>query len=143
MTAQEIMVPYILEDFAPGDRVYRSNKNDGDLMGRIKSVSGKSVLVTMDSGEEKRVRISAFDPKPNRIWGKALDLDSLSVGDRISRRGLIHRTYATVLSFTPSKTITIQMELPRQSGTEYFIREYRNTPERSLDWHFARWEMEG
>lgn len=150
MSEGEVRVPYIIEDFSPGDRVYRIHKKDGDMMGRIKSVSDKSILVTMDNGEEKRAPVSAFNPKVNRIWGKALDLDTLSVGDRISRTGFVgllgRRTYATVLSFTqdtPERVIVIEMELPRKSGVEISVRQHKDKPERSLDWHFIKWELEG
>lgn len=151
METREVSVPYVIEDFSPGDRVYRVHKKDGDTLGRIKSVSGKSVLVTMDNGEDRRVPISAFDFKRNRIWGKALDLDYLSVGDRISRQGFVgfegRRTYATVLSFTQDnpmeRIIVIEMELPRKTGIERSVRQYKDKPDYSLEWHFTRWELEG
>lgn len=150
MSSNEVRLPYIIEDFSPGDRVYRVHNKDGDTMGRVKSVSDKSILVAMDDGKERRAPISAFDLKPNRIWGKALDLDTLSVGDRISRPGFVgvagRRTYATVLSFTQNsmnRIIVIEMELPRKSGIQLDVRQYKDTPERILDWHFTKWELEG
>lgn len=141
METREVSVPYIIEDFSPGDRVYRVHEKDGDMMGRVTSASGKYVIVTMDNGQEKRIRLSSFDKKPKRMWGKALDIESLSAGDRISLGGYGKpRMYATIISFSQEREMILDMEIP---GLRRSVQTYHDSTHLTLDWWFAKWELEG
>lgn len=144
METREEIVSYVIEDFAPGDRVYHVNSSGGNQMGRVKKTAIKYVLITMDDRTEKRVHLSSFVKKHNAKWGKALDLEAVSVGDRISLGGYgRQRMFATVLSYIPREEMTVDIELHDNRGIQHSPQTYTQTSNMTLEWWFAKWEMEG
>ena len=143
MEVKEEYVPYMIEDFEVGDLVYRVTKELDYLFGRVTAARGKYVMVTMESGKDIGVRLSSFDKVAGRTWGKALDLDLLSIGDRISyaQKGT-KRVFATILSFVPLSEIVLDIEMDGSDGPYHVTQTYTNNSA-SLRWWLAKWELEG
>ena len=143
MEVKEEYVPYMIEDFEVGDLVYRITKELDYLFGRVTAARGKYVMVTMDSGKEIGVRLSSFERIAGRSWGKALDLDLLSIGDRISyaQKGT-KRIFATILSFVPLSEIVLDIEMNGDDDPYHVTQTYTNNSA-SLRWWLAKWELEG
>lgn len=134
---------YIIEDFSPGDRIYCFKDGYEVSMGRVEYALKDSLSVRLDNGIRKQVPLSDFQAQTNLEWGKALDLDTLKVGDCISHGGPgKERIHATILEIGPSMEITMEMEVPINSIIETHTVTY--TDERQgLDWWLCKWELEG
>lgn len=144
MQIREPIIPHVVEDFSPGDRIYRVYKTKPVLMGTIIRASGLSVVAKMDNGVEKRIPVGNFTCKPHHQWGKALNLHDLSKGDRISVRGYgKERIFATVLNLVPGSELTLEMELQGKNGTEKAVQTFSQTDQTTLEWLFVKWEIEG
>lgn len=141
--AVESYVPYLMEDFSVGDRVYQETKDHEFRMGRVTGTRNQSVMVAMDDGKKTGVRLSSFDRVGGRSWGKALDLTQVSVGDRLSyAKKDIKRVFATVVKFIPDEKIVLDIEMNGIDGGYHATQTYtsRNA---SLEWWLAKWELEG
>lgn len=140
----ETFVPCIIEDFEVGDRVYRIHDKDGVRLGRVTKAQGKTISVIMDTGEIKKANLSSFQREHGNLWGKALDLADLKIGDRVSCWGKSgRRTFATVLRMVPDESVTLALEITYDDHpTEKSVQTYTNK-NRSLAWWFAQWEKEG
>lgn len=143
MGIQESSVLYVIEDFSPGDRVYCLEDDYEITMGRVEYSLKDSVSVRMDDGKRKQVPLFAFQTQTNLEWGKALDLYTLNVGDRLSHGGPGKaRIHATILTIVPGEEITMEMEVPINSTIETHTVTYKKKSH-SLDWWLCRWEAEG
>jgi hypothetical protein len=137
---EEIVVPYIVEDFEEGDRVYRyTAANDYSIFGTVKAVEDAHLLVIMDNTLEMRIPINCFTQVPGRgfYWGKPLPLHQVETGSRISLTVFGSKTFATVQRISPegiSYVIDGQQAATRTSST---------SRDNTLEALMMYWELEG
>ena len=136
----ELNTPFIVEDFAAGDRVYFAYPQ-GINKGKVDSVEAASINVVMDDGQTGEILLSSFvrSHTVDEHWGKIPDLSLLeegSVMSRINEQG--DRIFTTVLSVIPGKEMTIKSEI-----SPYGTRTFMTKAGDDLEAIFRDCEIEG
>ena len=144
----ETLVPVIIEDFEIGDRLYRQNNDDGEVVfGRVEEVHRDFLNVRLDNGPFFEVSIDLFkdddtgEKKYVRWWSKCLDLSSLEVGSTLScLDALNERHYSRVIAFVLGDYITLEHRTPGM-GLPYQHTYLESS--KPLDYQLRNFELEG
>lgn len=139
---KEIAVPYIVEDFEAGDRVYRfTPANAYILFGTVQHVDTKGIQVKMDTGAETMVPIQYFKSIESVeirsfYWGKTLPLNEVKVGSIISASLFGVKQTATVNKVSDGSITFTYNEGYRITNT------YTESQTESLERLLMFWELE-
>lgn len=139
ISSKEIVVPYIVEDFEEGDRVYRhTTARDYTLFGTVKAVEASDLIVVMDNVLELKIPIRLFKQRSNRsfYWGKPLPLSQVEKGSVISVEMYGSKMTATVNNVTTDSITFTYNEGHRITNT------YTASKENSLESLLMFWELE-
>lgn len=118
MTAEEVSVPYIIEDFEINDDVWRYNIKDKNLMlGIVDAIEGNCISVFGTDGSKHMVPVSSFgrNSKAGERWGKLLDTSLIREGTVLSRGKGKSREFWEVKYITPVQ--------PEKPGRIYLVQE--------------------
>lgn len=146
MKTEVIELPFIIEDFEVGDRVYFHDvtKNHSSL-GTVWSVNADDVTVTMDDDwMVRRAPVSMFKKMDGEFtpradfWGKALPMKELEEGSIISYASRGFKTLASVKSISESK-----IRLAYQDDDEAQDEIISSNENRSIEYALLFWELEG
>lgn len=122
MTAQEVSVPYVIEDFELGDGVWYFDAGRNELLlGDITEIRGNYLYATCNDGRTYYIKISEFGKRSlgGEAWGRTLDISLLHKGSILSRVVNGKRIFERVEQFRNYKsgypgTITLRS----MTGTE-------------------------
>jgi hypothetical protein len=136
----EAKTEFVLEDFSPGDRMYRMYRNKPSF-GTVRKVSSTStptnILCELDTGA---AAVFAFPDESNGILGKVLPLATVKAGDVISHLDFSgKRIFYTVIEHLPSEKMIIEPH----DGRKPVVTVYRDYATASLEDEFMDWELEG
>lgn len=157
---EEVSVPMTIEDFDPGDRVWFENsKTLSKVFGTVVSINRKnSSMAFRNAKQEYAIITDDWDTTtagypPLSEFKKALDISSLSVGDRLSKstdwgNGFISRIYAVVTSVNPGKSVGITRERDmeyfkadnKRVSVEQIIEEQEKGD--TIEYQMAQWGLE-
>lgn len=135
----EIAVPYIIEDFDIGDRVYRIYPDKGKVdFGTVFDIINHEVLVKLDKGVFFQVPMDFFEQREDRssYWGKPLPLSQLEPGSIISATLGGFKIYAEV-NFVSDDII----RMTAMQGHR-IINTYVPMPTASLEQQLLFWTLE-
>lgn len=96
MKSNEILVPYMADDFEQGDSVFRINHGHVAEFGIVGEVDDDIIDLTLDDGQRHWIPISEFQNLNSDegmvykltkgvAWGKMMNVNALEVGSRVSR----------------------------------------------------------
>lgn len=147
---QEAYIPLVIEDFEPGDRIFRYDGLNKGSLGRVEAIHDEFLLVEMDDGTFEGAPISLFDQdSPYWKWDKLINLDEVKVGSRLSRMEWGTRLFAVVESYTPGEEMVVRYEFPEgqkvakeKAATTVFKKP---APESGITFEhlFLGWQLEG
>lgn len=146
MSNEEIVVPYVIDDFEPGDSVYRTNLLDKQIaLGKVVSVTEDHVNIILDH-RNYSIEISrfGFNKHPVYEWEKMMiNIEDLEEGVRLSQlmpNG--SRLWGTLVEFRMPRSyrvgiITFCMDADPDNKVSF---RPNNTVE--LEKLMSRWEIE-
>ena len=119
MKTTETYVPYIMDDFEVGDRLYHYVGLNKGKLGRIHEILDTSLLVEMDDGTFETARIELFDEdSPYWEWDKLLDVNAVKIGSTLSRTEWGKRLFAKVTKVIPGEEIVVAYSFDLKAGKE-------------------------
>lgn len=150
INTQEAYVPLVIEDFEPGDRIYRYDGLKKGSLGRVESIHDEVILVEMDDGTFEGAPIGLFDQdSPYWKWDKLINIEEVKIGSRLSRIEWGTRLFAVVESYVPGEEMLIRYEFPegqKPNSSEKAIGRFKKPgPETGITFEhlFLGWQLEG
>lgn len=145
MKNEVVNLPFIIEDFEVGDRVYFHDVTQNkSFLGTVWSIHNDDLMVTMDEDwMVRRAPVSmfgkmdgTFTPRVN-FWGKCLPLQEIEEGSIISFASRGFKTLATVKYVSDSK-IHLGYDDPDTADDILYTNENR-----TIEYALLFWELEG
>lgn len=147
MNQKEVKLPFVMEDFETGDRVYREVPTEFSvLFGTVTGKEGQYVDIEMDNGMEFSINIRDFTPSDDRgfFWGKSLPIAQMVVGSIVSKYydASIAHHYPTEKFYAEITEIT-ESSISYRHLQEPFIDTTMIHPNgESFEEEFRKWTLE-
>jgi hypothetical protein len=138
----ELTIPFIPEDFEPGDRVYFAYWPSSYTKGTVESVDGNDIHVIMDDNQEGIIPLDSFitlSNGKNEYWGKMPNVKLFEKGMVLSRPDPDgERRFVTIASYVYNEELTVTYGTDG-AGT----RTFKTSEGDDFEVIFRAWEIEG